>query len=73
MSDLARTLGNSIRPRRLKLGLTQEEMSARVGIHYTFLGHIERGNRLPSLETLARIAEVLKVPMHSLCRFKARR
>jgi transcriptional regulator with XRE-family HTH domain len=41
--------------------LTQEELSERVGVHYTFLGHIERGTKAPSLFTLKRIADALGI------------
>jgi transcriptional regulator with XRE-family HTH domain len=56
---LATKIGASIRRLRVARDLTQEELSDQVGIHYTFLGHIERGNKLPSLPTLKRIASAL--------------
>jgi transcriptional regulator with XRE-family HTH domain len=59
MDELAIALGLNIRKHRLACGLTQEELSDRAGIHYTFLGHIERGGKLPSLPTLARVADAL--------------
>lgn len=66
MSDLAHHLGREIRKLRVERGYTQEELSDRAAIHYTFLGHIERGNKLPSLLTLAKIAVALSVSLSSL-------
>ncbi len=54
-------LGAEIRRLRKSRGFTQEELSNKAGYHYTFLGHIERGNKAPSLETLGKIAKALRV------------
>ncbi len=60
-NSLARKLGEGIRSQRMAQQLTQEDLGERAGIHYTFLGHIERGSKVPSLETLLRIAKALRV------------
>ncbi|MFH2201937.1 MAG: helix-turn-helix transcriptional regulator [Elusimicrobiota bacterium] len=71
---MLKALGKSIKKYRLDRGLTQEDLSDRAGIHYTFLGHIERGTKLPSLPTLDKIARALKVcpclllDKHNCCR-----
>ena len=41
--------------------MTQEDLSARARISVSFLSMIERGERSPHLETLAKIAEALEV------------
>ena len=66
MIDLACALGLNIRKHRMARGLTQEELSDRAEIHYTFLGHIERGNKLPSLSTLARLADTLGITLSDI-------
>ncbi|MBI3565812.1 MAG: helix-turn-helix transcriptional regulator [Elusimicrobia bacterium] len=66
MKRLIDAVGRSVRHRRLKSRMTQEELSDRAGIHYTFLGHIERGTRVPSLHTLLRIAQALSIPLSAL-------
>ncbi len=63
---LLRALGQRLRARRLALGLTQQELAAKIGIHYTFLGYIERGRKLPNLITLIRIAKTVHVPLTQL-------
>jgi transcriptional regulator with XRE-family HTH domain len=63
---MAKILGQNIRRRRRACSCSQEELSARIGIHYTFLGHIERGTRMPRLSTLRLIAKALDVSLASL-------
>ena len=52
-------LGRQIRLYRQKKGITQEKLAALADISASFLGHIERGNRKPSIETLVNIANAL--------------
>ena len=60
------TLGQRIRARRRAQNLTQEELARRVGISATFLGHIERGTRIMSLETLMALCEGLRCSSDAL-------
>lgn len=55
----------------MKLGLTQEELADKADIHYSFLGHIERGSKKASLETISKIADALDVPIDRLFEFIA--
>jgi len=41
--------------------LTQEDVALQAGIDLTYVGGIERGRRNPSVNVLARIADVLGV------------
>ena len=54
-------IGSRVRRRRKELGLTQEQLSEMAAISTPFLGHIERGTRKASIETLVRIGEALDV------------
>lgn len=54
-------LGSRIRAYRKQLKLTQEELSEYAGISLSFLGHIERGTRRASLETIVAICNAMKV------------
>lgn len=54
-------LGRRIRAQRKLSHMTQEQLSELAGISLSFLGHIERGSRKASLETLVGIANALKV------------
>ena len=46
---------------RKKQGLTQEQLGEAVKLNYKYIGLIERGERLPSIKTLAKIADALSV------------
>ena len=61
-------LGQRVRVIRRRHSLTQEELAEKVGISASFLGHIERGSRIASLETLVALCNTLKVsPQYLLC------
>lgn len=52
-------IGRRIRRLRLMNGLTQEQLSKAAGISLSFMGHIERGTRKLSVDTLYHLAIVL--------------
>ena len=58
--------GQRVRASRRALGLTQEELAEKVGISASFMGHIERGSRVASLETLVALCNVLQVSPQTL-------
>ncbi len=51
----------NLRRLRLRLGLSQEAFADRCGLHRTYIGAIERGERNVTLKTLGQIAEGLGV------------
>ncbi len=58
---LHRRLAQHALAQRKKLGISQEELATRSGLHRTYIGAIERGERNVSLATLELIAEGLGV------------
>lgn len=52
-------LGKKIHDLRRERGLTQEQLAEQAGISLSFLGHIERGTRILSVETLKKVSLVL--------------
>lgn len=58
-------LGQAIRSYRVELGLSQEELY-RSGLHRTYFGGIERGERNPSFANLLKVAGALGVPTSRL-------
>ena len=66
MSEIQRWFGKRVRELRLARGLSQEELAFRVGIHRTYLGGVERGERNPSLKNIAAIAQALGVTLSEL-------
>jgi len=53
---------------RQDAGLSQEELAERCGVHRTYMGSVERGERNITLDTLQRIAQSLNVEPLSLLR-----
>jgi transcriptional regulator with XRE-family HTH domain len=56
MPKLLLPLGNAIKERRNKLGLSQEKLADRCGFDRTYISMLERGKRNPSLLNLLRLA-----------------
>lgn len=52
-------LGFRIRQQRVEKDWTQEQLAAAIGMSTSFVGHIERGTRKASLETLVLLANAL--------------
>ena len=59
-------LGRNLRQRRKSLKLTQEEFAEICGLHRTYVGAIERGERNITLSTLASIAVALHTQPQNL-------
>ena len=60
------SLGMRIRRARKAAGMTQADLAEKLGISTSFLGHIERGTRKASLDTLVKMANELGVSLDSL-------
>ncbi|MGI6184359.1 MAG: helix-turn-helix domain-containing protein [Candidatus Fimadaptatus sp.] len=59
-------LGMRVRRARKLAGLTQSELAEKLGISTSFLGHIERGSRKASMDTIVKISNELTVSLDSL-------
>ena len=55
------SIGKRIRTCREQKGWTQQAFAEKVGISIAYTGMIERGEKIPKLETFIRIANVLEV------------
>ena len=55
------SLGKRLRSIRTKKQMTLEELGEKIGFSQAFLGQIERGERVGSLESLVKIANALEV------------
>jgi transcriptional regulator with XRE-family HTH domain len=55
--DLQRTVGRNLRVYREAKGLSQEAFADTLGVHRTYMGGIERGERNLTLRSLERMAE----------------
>lgn len=54
-------IGEKIKKARIATGMSQEKLADLCGISLSFLGHIERGTRKMSLETLVSICNQLNL------------
>lgn len=53
--------GKRVRQQRILAQLTQEKLAEKADISLSFLGHIERGTRKASLDTVVKLANALRV------------
>lgn len=67
--DLQTAFGQRVRELRKVRGWSQEELAHRAGLHYTYVGGIERGERNPALVNIGRIARALGVTPGELFEF----
>lgn len=66
MSDTTKELGLRIRQLRTEKHMSQEELSFKAGISPAHLGQIERALKNPTIDTIAKIAAALDIPMETL-------
>lgn len=59
---LAATIGTAARAARVRANLTQEDVAERVGLATEVYGRLERGGMLPSVPTLKKLCETLRIP-----------
>ena len=59
-------VGNKIKEKRKKLGLTQENLAELCDLSVSYIAHIERGTKSLSLETAVKISNVLSVSLDYL-------
>jgi transcriptional regulator with XRE-family HTH domain len=58
--------GNKVRDLRKERDLSQEKFADECGLHRTYIGGVERGERNPTLTTLKRIADALHISLDEL-------
>jgi transcriptional regulator with XRE-family HTH domain len=58
--------GQKVRAERQKQGLSQEELAEKAGVHRTYIGMIERGEKNITLLNIEKIAKALEIPLDKL-------
>jgi DNA-binding XRE family transcriptional regulator len=61
--ERARRLGARVRASRLKAGMTRSALASRLGATRASIAKLEAGETAPSLDLIARIADVLGIPL----------
>jgi transcriptional regulator with XRE-family HTH domain len=60
-AKIQRQFGQALRDERKARNLTQQELAFEADLSLTYIGEIERGQRMVSLDTLLRVAGALKL------------
>jgi len=61
-TKILKALGKAIRDARMKKGWSQEKLAEETGLHRTYIGSVERGERNIGAINIAKIAYVLETP-----------
>ena len=60
------TFGKNVQVTRQALGISQEELAFRAGLHRTYIGMVERAERSISLQNAKKIADAPNVKLDTL-------
>lgn len=66
VKKFSNSLAKVIRRHRQKIGLSQEALAGKAGVHRMYVGMIERGERSPTCDVAYRIAKALDLPLAQL-------
>lgn len=67
--DVLEKFGAKMQKVRKAQNISQEELAAKLSMHRTYIGMVERGERNPTIRTLYKIAKALKVSSGELLPF----
>ena len=67
--DVLIKFGKKVREERAKLGLSQEKLATRAGVHRTYIGMIERAEKNITLENIEKISKALKIEITDIFKF----
>lgn len=59
---ILRAFGQNVRAARERAALSQEQLASAAGLHRTYVGSLERGERNVSIVNIHKLAQALKVP-----------
>jgi transcriptional regulator with XRE-family HTH domain len=65
-NKISKVLGEIIRAKRIKAGLSQEQLAEKAQLARNYIGNIERAEYKVTVETLAKIAKALRVRVRDL-------
>lgn len=69
-TNILSRFGQKVRQKRLSLGISQEELAERAGVHRTYVGMIERGEKNITLRNIVKFAKALELPIQDLMKFE---
>ena len=69
--DVKKPFGASVRAWRGRLGISQEELAGRAGLHRTYICDVERGARNVSLVSIEKLARALEISTATLFAYES--
>ena len=63
---LKKIFSNNVRKYRIKQNLSQEELAEKAGVHRTYIGSVERGERNITINVMEKICVALEIPITDL-------
>lgn len=66
MSELTNMIGARMKGYREQAKLSREDLGDLAGLHPTYIGQIERGEKNATLESIAKIARALNISLETL-------
>ncbi len=63
-----KVIGEAIRRYRKRADFTQEKLAEKVALNPKYVGELERGEKIISIEALLRVAKAVKVPIREFFR-----
>lgn len=67
--DVLEKFGQKMQKVRKEAGISQEQLAAKLAMHRTYIGMIERGERNPTIRTLYKISKALGIKSSELLPF----
>lgn len=65
-------IGKNVWDKRMERGLSQEELGEKAGLHYSYIGGVERAEKNFTISSLQKIADALEVDVHELFKSDAK-
>lgn len=63
---IIRRIIDALKAERLRQGLSQNGVARRAGLHHSMILRVENGDRMPTIDTLLRIADALDVDLGAI-------
>lgn len=65
-SNIIEIFGQNVQKYRKVIGLSQEQLADKAGLHRTYIGMIERAEKNVTLRNIQKLANALEVPIEVL-------
>jgi transcriptional regulator with XRE-family HTH domain len=64
--NIRQVFGENLRRNRHALGISQEDLAEKAGLHRTYIGSVERGERNVSIDNMQRLAIAVDATIQQL-------